>query len=146
FKELHSNGDLSLHGMTLALKDESGNVVLSDKAASGLPNAALGAIVGGLVGRLAGPVGIAAGAAGGAWFGTWSDMTRLGFGADFVNEVSRELTPGRAAVIAEIAEDHVTPLDMRMEELNGVVMREWRSEVAESRLAQEAAAMRSELT
>lgn len=144
-KELHSDTSLTLHGMAVVRKDAESGVAVSDRVEAGLPNAAIGALVGGLVGLLGGPVGMALGAGGGAWIGSWRDISHLGVGADFIEEVTRELEPGGAALVAEVDEELLAPLDERMEALGGVVIREWRADFPESQLLKEAAGRRMEV-
>ena len=58
--------------------------------------------------------------------------------------MSRELTPGKSAIVAEIEEDWVTPLDSRMEAAGGVVLRSWR-DLEDERIRREAERRRAEL-
>ena len=87
----------------------------------------------------------AVGAASGAVVGGWRDALDLGVGFDFVDEVSRELTPGKSAIIAEVDEDWVTPLDTRMEALDGIVLREWRDDLEDERIRRMVEARKAEL-
>jgi hypothetical protein len=103
-------------------------------------------MTGGLLGILGGPVGMAVGAAAGTVAGSIYDVAALGVGEDFVNEVSLNLTPGRVAVVAEINEEWVTPLDTRMDALGGVVFRRARGEFIDAQIERELAAERAELT
>lgn len=88
-----------------------------------------GSALGALVGALAGPVGAATGAVVGAWAGLIGDLFSEGIDADFVSDVAAALTPGKWAVLAEVDEEWITPLDTRMEALGGVVYRTPRSTV-----------------
>lgn len=144
-RELDSEGVLSLYAMGIVSKDEQGNVTTELGKSPSMPSAAMGGVIGGLIGLLGGPIGFALGLGGGAWVGTWRDMSRLGVSTDFVEKVASELTRGRSAVIAEIDEDHVLPLDERIEELGGVLIREWRSAYFEGQLAREASAYKAEM-
>jgi uncharacterized protein YicC (UPF0701 family) len=81
----------------------------------------------------------------GMLLGSVSDLLNIGVGTEFVDKVSRELAPGKAAVIAEIDEDWVTPLNMRMEAIGGSVVRQWRSDFEEAKIAKETAADKAEL-
>ncbi|MFO7285689.1 MAG: DUF1269 domain-containing protein [Gammaproteobacteria bacterium] len=142
---LHDDGEITLYGLRVAHKSEGGEIALVEKVGMGMPGAAVGALAGALVGLLGGPLGAVAGLAGGAWIGTWRDITQLGIGSDFLEEVSRELAPGTTAIIADITEDRVAPLDERMAALHGVVLREWQTEYGEMRLLTEAAARKTEI-
>jgi hypothetical protein len=42
---------------------------------------------------------------------------------DFLADVATALTPGKYAVVADVDEDWVTPVDTRMEAVGGVVFR-----------------------
>jgi hypothetical protein len=59
----------------------------------------------------------------GGLIGSWSDLFDLGVGRDFLDKVSRELMPGRTAVVSEVEEDWVTALDTRVEAIGGTVLR-----------------------
>ena len=100
-----------------------------------LPGTAVGTLVGALVGVLGGPAGVIVGMTAGMLLGSISDLLNIGVGTDFVDKVSRELAPGKAAVIAEVEEDWVTPLNTRMEAIGGSVVREWRSDFEEAEIA-----------
>ena len=64
---------------------------------------------------------------------------------EFLTEVSTALTPGKWAVIAEVDEDWVTPVDTRMEVLGGVVHRTLKSTFEHDQWSQAAADARTEL-
>ena len=67
--------------------------------------------------------------------GSWGDLVDFGVTPNFIQTVANALLPGKAAVIAEIEEDWITPLDKRMEEIGGLIMRTWRTDYeAESRM------------
>jgi len=83
----------------------------------------VGTSVGALIGLLGGPVGVAVGAVSGLTLGALSDVGDARVGEDYVEEVSRSLTPGKVAVVAEIEEGWTTPVDTRMAALGGTVLR-----------------------
>jgi hypothetical protein len=64
---------------------------------------------------------------------------------EFINDVATALTPGKVAVVADIAEEWVTPLDTRMERIGGVVFRRARSLVKNLQADRDAAAHRVEM-
>jgi uncharacterized membrane protein len=104
-----------------------------------------GTAIGSLIGLLGGPVGLGIGATIGATAGLISDVDRAGVNADFLNEASAKLTPGKRAVVADVSEEWVTPVDSRMEALGGVVFRIAREHFEEERQATQAAALRAEI-
>ncbi len=143
--DLHSNGDITLYATAVIVKDASGVVSEEQIADSGPVATSLGLLSGSLVGLLAGPVGLAIGASAGALTGFVVDLDKSGIGIGFLDEVSSAMSPGKAAVLAEVEETWVTPLDSRMRILGGLVFRRLKSEVVEDQLARESAAFNAEM-
>jgi uncharacterized membrane protein len=143
-KELHAEGSLTLYGMAVVVKDAGGKLSIKEAADQGPLGTAVGALVGGLIGVIGGPVGLLAGAAGGTAIGSLFDIVNYGVGEDFVAKVSSELTLGKSAVIAEVAETWTTPLDTRMEPLGGIVLRTWRDDFEDEQIAKEIAAEKAD--
>ncbi len=144
-KELHEAGDITLYATTVIVKDASGAVSVKQMADEGPIGTSLGFLTGSLIGLLAGPIGVAVGASAGTLTGLIVDLGKSGIGMDFVDEVSKTLSPGKVAVLAEVEETWVTPVDTRLGQLGGVVFRRQRSEVMEDQLNREAAACDAEL-
>jgi uncharacterized membrane protein len=143
-KDLHAEGELTLYGLAVIAKDAAGKLSIKEEP-DDLPGTAVGSLVGALVGVLGGPAGVLVGMTAGMMFGSISDLLNIGVGTDFLNKVSGELAPGKAAVIAEVDEDWVTPLNTRMEAIGGTVAREWRSDFEDLQVAKETAARKAEL-
>ena len=104
-----------------------------------------GTTLGSMIGILGGPAGLAIGMGTGALFGFIRDLYTADFDTDFLSDVSATLIPGKYAVVAEVDEEWVTPVDTCMEALGGVVFRMVRSEAENARSARKAAAHRAEL-
>jgi hypothetical protein len=102
-------------------------------------------MIGALVGVFGGPTGVAVGMAGGGLFGSLVDLNNAGVGLDFLDEVGQMLEPGKTALVAEIDETWVTPVDTRMEELGGTVLRRARVDVEDAQIARDFAAANAEL-
>lgn len=143
-KELHAEGELTLYGFAVIAKDAGGKLSIKE-APDDLTGTALGSLVGALVGILGGPAGVVVGMTAGMMLGSIGDLVNIGVGTDFLHKVSGELAPGKAAVIAEVDEDWVTPLNTRMEAIGGSVAREWRSDFEDAQVAKETAARKAEL-
>ncbi|HTO63475.1 MAG TPA: DUF1269 domain-containing protein [Bradyrhizobium sp.] len=126
--QLHEEGTLTLYGMTVLVKEANGNLATRQAVDQGPLGFAVGTLMGGLVGLIAGPVGGAIGMSAGALAGGLGDIVDLGIRSDFIEAISSKLSPGKAAVAAEIEEDWITPLDNRMSALGGEVIRQWRSD------------------
>jgi uncharacterized membrane protein len=142
---LDQEGSISLYGMAVIAKDQTGRVAVKQEADQGPLGTLVGLMTGTLAGLVAGPAGAVAGATMGAYGGGMFDLVRVGIGTDFVDEVSGSLKPGKVAVIAEIDEDWVTPVDSRMEALGGEVYRRARGEVVDAQLSAEQAALKEEI-
>lgn len=145
FKELDAEGSLTLYGMAVVARDAGGQVSLKESADEGPLGTGVGALTGGLIGLLGGPVGAVLGLTGGALIGSVGDLFNAGVGADFLDEVSQKLTPGKSAVVAEVDEDWVTPLDTRMEALGGLIIRRWRTDVEDEQFEKEVNAMKADV-
>jgi hypothetical protein len=73
------------------------------------------------------------------------DLCNNGVGEDFVVKVSKELAPGRSAIVAEIVENWTDPLDTRMGNLGGTVLRTWRADFEHERIAKDVAERKANL-
>jgi hypothetical protein len=65
--------------------------------------------------------------------------------SDFLGEVSDALTPGKHAVVADISEEWVTPVDTRMETLGGVVFRTTRKSFEDDQRARDITELKAEM-
>ena len=104
-----------------------------------------GVAVGSLIGLLGGPAGMAIGFAGGTLIGALADLENARVGSDFIEDAAKELVPGKAALVAEIDEDEITPLDMRMEALGGHVLRRSLRGLKHAENEQDFAALKAEI-
>lgn len=144
-KSLHNDGDITLHASAVIVKDPAGAISVKQTADNGPVGTAVGVLTGGLVGLLGGPVGVAVGASAGALTGMVVDIGKQGVDVDFLDEVSKAISPGKAAVLADVQETWETPVDSSLEKLGGIVFRRLRSEVVEDQLARESSAFDAEL-
>jgi septal ring factor EnvC (AmiA/AmiB activator) len=72
-------------------------------------------------------------------------MHHAGVNADFLNEVSARRTPGKWAIVADISEDWVTPIDTRMGALGGSVFRVTRENVEDDQYAKDVATIKADI-
>lgn len=144
-KELDSEGSISIHAGAVVKKSDNGTVTIK-QAGDDFPTGTVGGgAVGALIGLLGGPIGVAVGAAGGALTGAVWDMYRAEVNDDFLNEVSAKLTPGKWAIVADISEEWVTPVDTRMEALDGTVFRITRENVEDDQYARDVAGIKADI-
>jgi uncharacterized membrane protein len=142
---LDQEGSIVLYATSVIAKDAAGHVTVKQEADEGPLGTTVGLLTGTLIGLVAGPAGALAGAYVGTFGGGIFDLTRAGVAYDFVDEVSGSLKPGKVAVVAEINEDWVTPVDTRMEALGGEVLRRARTEVVDAQITSEQIAMKEEI-
>jgi uncharacterized membrane protein len=143
-QQLHQEGTVTFYAGTVVERLADGKLDVKKGIDEGPLGLGLGALVGGLVGLFGGPVGGAIGMMTGGFLGTFRDVIHAGVSDDFVDKVTGELEPGKFAVIAEVSEDWLTPIDLEMEALGGKVVREYRDEFVEDRLEKQADAMLSD--
>jgi uncharacterized membrane protein len=144
-KDLHRDGDITLYASAVIVKDKAGKISVKQAAEEGPVGTALGLLMGGLIGILGGPAGLAIGATVGGFTGFLLDLDNSGIGATFLDDVSKTLTAGKAAVLAEVEESWTAPVDTRLHGHGGIVFRRLRSEVVEDQLVRESAAFEAEL-
>ena len=143
--ELNTEGSIDVFVAAVVQKDAQGWVT-TKKVTSDFPIQTLaGTAMGGLMGLLGGPAGVAVGSAAGVMAGLLGDMYTANVDEEFLTEVSTALTSGKWAVIAEVDEDWVTPVDTRMEALGGVVHRTLKSTFEHDQWSQAATDARTEL-
>ncbi len=123
-RDFHAKGRNTLHGWAIAAKDSDGKVSVKESAYEWPRGTAVGALIGGLAGLPGGLLAATIGAAGGALFGASADLVHRGAGREFVEKVSRELLPGKAAIVAEVSNGKVSDLNTEMGAIGGVVLRE----------------------
>ena len=144
-KDLHREGDITLYASSVIAKDPSGTVSVRQRGDNGPVGTLVGIVTGGLIGLLGGPVGVAVGAYVGGFGGLMYDFFNAGVNMEFVDEVSVSLTPGKAAVVADLDETWVTPVDTRLGALGGTTFRRFRGEAIDAELIRETESTRTEL-
>jgi len=143
--QLDADGSIAVHAEAVIKKNSDGTVTVK-QANDELPVRTAGATaIGSLIGLLEGPVGVGVGAAVGAFAGMIGDLNVAGVDAEFVDDVAGTLKPGKCAVVAEVSEEWVTPVDTRMEALGGTVFRAARKSIEHDQRARDIAALRADI-
>lgn len=143
--ELDKEGSISIHAETVIQKNNDGSVSMKRTEPNFPIRAISGTAIGSLIGLFGGPVGVGIGAALGATSGLIGDVYVANFDEAFLADVSAALKPGKFAVVADVSEEWVTPVDTRMEAIGGVVLRTPSQYFEEERQARNIAALRDEL-
>lgn len=143
--DLEREGSVTVYAYAVAVKHADGTVTVKETDDAGPLGSLAGTAVGGLIGVLGGPVGLAIGATSGLALGSIYDVDTARVGWDFVDDVTKSLTPNKVALVAEIDEAWTTPVDTRMEAIGGTVFRRALWAVQEQVSREEIAAMKADL-
>lgn len=143
--ELGAEGSITIHAEAVIKKNADSTVTVKQSEGDFPIRALAGTAIGSLIGLLGGPIGLGVGAAAGLLAGGISDLNVAGVNAEFVDDVGAALKPGKCAVIADISEEWVTPVDTRMEALGGSGIRTPRKSVEDDQSARDVAMLRAEI-
>lgn len=143
--QLDSEGSITIYAEAVVGKNGNGTLTVKQTEGDFPVRTVSGTAIGSLIGLLGGPVGFALGALVGTMAGGFADLFASGVDSDFVAEVSNVLTPGKYAIVADVSEEWVIPVDTRMEALDGFVFRTAKQSVEEAQRARDIAEMRAEL-
>ncbi len=144
-KELDSEGSISVHAEAVIVKNPDGTVTIKQSGTDFPIRTVSGTAIGALIGLLGGPIGFSVGVGAGALVGALADVHRSGVNEDFLGEVSAKITPGKWAIVSDISEEWVTPVDNRMEALGGTVFRAARKNIEDEQRAREVAGLKEEI-
>jgi len=122
-KKLRAEGSIRLYASTVVARDASGKLSVREVTKEGFGGTAVGAFIGGLAGLPLGPLAVTIGAAGGALIGGSADLTKEGADSEVAEKISRELAPGKAAVVAEVDKDGSIAFEALMKSIGGTVVR-----------------------
>ena len=143
--KLDAEDTISVYAHAVLAKRPDGTATMKEEDDWGPIGPLLSTSFGCLIGLLGGPVGVALGATAGALAGGVIELNRSFIGEDFIEDVNKALTPNKVALVAEIEEDSITPVDTRMEAIGGRVFRRTLSEVKHTLHEEHVAAMRADL-
>ena len=123
-KRLRAEGGIKLYGSAVVAKDSSGELSVQEITKEGYGGTAVGALIGGLAGLPVGPLAVVVGATGGAILGISAGLIHQSDDSKFIDKFARELEPGKAAVVAEVADDEASSFERLMGAVGGIVVRE----------------------
>jgi len=144
-QDLDGQGTITVYAKALIEVGEESGVVVKEGADEGPLGTPVALLTGSLLGPLAGSIGMAVAAGAGTLGRVLYDLSRIGVDEDFLTEVGEALRPGRAAVVAEIWEERISPVDAHVEALGGCAYRRVRKEIIDGAIEQDVAALRAEL-
>jgi uncharacterized membrane protein len=142
---LADEGSIGLYAYAVLAKQSDGTATIKQGDSAGPLATLVGTSFGSLIGLLGGPAGMLVGAAAGMSAGAGMDFANLGIGEDFIDDVTKVLKPNTVALVAEVEEDWVAPVDSRMEAIGGNVFRRSLAEVTNQIHEENVEAMKADL-
>jgi uncharacterized membrane protein len=143
--QLDAEGSISVYAHEVIEKQADGTVTVKQEHGPGPVGTLIGTALGSIIGLLGGPAGVAIGAASGLVAGGTADLNNARIGQDFIDDVNKQLMPNKFALVAEIKENWITPVDTRMEQIGGTVFRRSLSDVRHTIHNENVAAMKADL-
>lgn len=143
--KLDKEDDITVHAEAVIKKNADGKVDLKEVKDDFPIHVVGGTAIGSLIGLLGGPIGFLFGAAAGTAIGGTYNLYRSEVDADFMEEASAKLTPGKFAVVADISEEWIMPLDTEMEKLGGIVLRASKRDVETDQRKRDVKATKAEI-
>jgi uncharacterized membrane protein len=139
-KQLDSQNQIKIAGAAVVTRDLDGRVeVKSEVGDAPYTGAATGGLIGLLVGIIGGPLGVLLGGATGLMAGSLFDIEDVDTTESMLSDVSKQVHPSRAAVLAQVTEQSPEVIDTAMERLGGEVTRRPAADVEEEIAAAEEA-------
>lgn len=145
-KRLDSEGGITLYATGVIAKAEDGQVSVNQTPFKVGTSTGVGLAVSSLISLLRGSVGLTARSATRTLFGAVRNYWGVDVGLEFVEESARFFTRGKVALVAEIDEDWVIPVDTAMEASAGIVFRRTRAELGQAQNEQDIVALAAKLT
>ncbi len=123
-KKMQEERSIRLNASAIVARDTDGKLRAQVITHERHGATAIGALIGGLAGLPAGPLGAAIGAAGGALIGGSAEFINQRADSECADRISRELMPGKSAVVADVDEDGAAAFEARMQAIGGAVQRQ----------------------
>jgi uncharacterized membrane protein len=139
-KLLDSQDQIKITGAAVVTRDADGRVEeKSELGEDPYVGTASGGLIGLLVGIIGGPLGMLLGGAYGMLVGSLFDINEVDTTESVLGEISKEIQPGRTALLAQVTEQSPDVIDAAMARLGGEVLRRPAVDVEEEIAAAEEA-------
>ncbi len=145
-KKLDEDGSITIHEAARFRKNADGSIMIPQSTLSEFPiQNLMGTPVGRLIAILAGPAGYTIESGAGGSLGLASDPIAGTVDQEFLNEISQKLQPGTNAIVLDMSEEWVTPLDVALEPLTSIVFRRPKVEVEDELISKRITANEKEI-
>ena len=123
-KQLDSQGQIEIAGAAVVEREADGRVdVKSEVGDAPYAGIASGGVIGLLIGIIGGPLGVLIGGTYGMLVGSLFDIDDVDTTDSVLSEISKQVQPMRAALLAQVTEPSPEVIDTAMARLGGQVMR-----------------------
>jgi len=143
--DLDDDRSISLYAYAVIKKNADGSVTMKQSDEVGPVGTLVGTTVGSLIGLIAGPAGAVLGGSAGMTGGSAFDLHNARIANDYLDDVQKALAVNKVAIVAQVDEDWITPVDSHMEELGGDVFRRGLSDVTKTANQEELTAMKADM-
>jgi uncharacterized membrane protein len=113
---------IALRGVAVIAKHADGTISEKKWTSRVAFRAPIGALVGALIGLPAGLLGSAIGFTAGGLLGFSRDLANFGIEESFFNDVAAQLTPGKGALVLEVAKNESASLEARLRKLGAAAV------------------------
>ena len=139
-KQLDSQDQIKITGAAVVTRDADGRIEeKSELGEDPIAGTASGGLIGLLLGIIGGPLGMLIGGAYGMLVGSLFDINEVDTTESVLGEISKEIQPGRTALLAQVTEQSPEVIDAAMARLGGEVLRRPAVDVEEEIAAAEEA-------
>jgi uncharacterized membrane protein len=139
-KQLDSQDQIKITGAAVVTRDADGRVEeKSEVGEDPYAGTASGGLIGLLIGIIGGPLGMLLGGAYGMLVGSLFDINEVDTTESVLGEISKQVEPGRTALLAQVTEQSPDVIDAAMARLGGEVLRRPAVDVEEEMAAAEEA-------
>ena len=139
-KQLDSQDQIKITGAAVVTRDADGRVEeKSEVGEDPYAGTASGGVIGLLIGIIGGPLGMLLGGAYGMLVGSLFDINEVDTTESVLGEISKQVQPGRTALLAQVTEQSPEVIDAAMARLGGEVLRRPAVDVEEEIAAAEEA-------
>jgi len=156
-KDLHHEGSVTVYAAAIVTRDHDGQVRVNELRDEGAAPLLASPVIGGLVGLLGGalgaafgiglvtvPFGILSGTTVAGFVSLMLDFVKVADRQQFATDVGTYLVAGKAALIADVDEERMLPVDIRLEAEGGIVYRQPRNDADYLVVERELKALRTE--
>lgn len=141
--QLHRDRTITVYE-TLVVQRDADGVSMHRMRERPLRRTGIGALLGALVGMIGGPAGVLLGATAGGALGALDEAVHQTIDDEHGEDIGKQLMPGSASLLADLREKTAGPVDARMAELGGKILRQTRSDHVAAMIAKRRRAHRAE--